>query len=107
MIDAYARVELVALLLDQAARPKCSQVTAHRGKGHPRRRREIAGASRGLTQQVDYAAAARIGQRRECPVEFVGNLGSLTHLNGTYLNQVADSISWLLTFRTCCQNVQR
>ena len=71
-VDAHAGVEVRVRLFDQAGATQHRQVTAHSRRGQPDRLRELAGAMRALSQQVDCAAAVRVGQRRERPVEVGG-----------------------------------
>lgn len=56
---------------------------------------------RSLTQQIDDAAAVRIGERRERAVEALSD-----HLNGLNLNPEAFSISSVETRFKACENVQ-
>src|SRR4051812_40379621 len=67
-VDAYAGVEVWVLLFDEAGATEHREMAAHSGCGQPDRLCELAGAMRALSQQVDRAAAVRVGEGRECAV---------------------------------------
>jgi hypothetical protein len=68
-VDAGAGIGLVAGLLDEAAAAQDAEVAAHRRRAHRERGGELAGAVRARAQEIDHAAAGRIGQRREGGVD--------------------------------------
>src|SRR5579863_4823001 len=100
-IDADARIELVAVFLHQATLAQSLEMPAHRRKGDARRLRELPRPMGPFAQEVDDSPAMRICQRRQRLVE-----GWRAQRSRSNLNPVAFSISWLVTSRTGCANVQ-
>ncbi len=100
-IDADPGVELVTVLVDEAAPAQRLQMATHGRKGNARRLREISSTIGPLAKQLDNAPAVRVGERRESAVEALR-----THRSGSNLKPLACSISSLETARSGCEKVQ-
>ena len=81
--------------LDQAREPHGLQVAAHRGRADADSLRELARRTRPFGKKIDYAAALRIGQRRQRVVdtgEFCAHFSSSVRLTRP-MSEKSDGVS--------------
>jgi hypothetical protein len=62
-IEANPRVAFNVIIFDESALPKHAQMLTHPCRADGQRSRQLTCPSRFLSEQVNYAAARRVGQR--------------------------------------------
>src|SRR5215472_18265744 len=103
-VDAHAGIEFGVALRDEGALAQHAQVAAHRGGAQAHLSGQLAGAARPEPQEVDSAAAIRIGQSCKRPVEPPHPLGG--HTQPVILSPLMRSASSRLTCRMVWPKVQ-
>src|SRR6266478_4013736 len=101
-VEPHASVEFRMRLLDQSAAAEAAQMPAQRGWVEAHRARDFAGAPRPFAQELEHAAASRIGERRQHAIE--RSLAPQTH--PSILRPLAFSASSRETLRTVCAKLQ-
>jgi hypothetical protein len=72
--DAQARIARDALVRNESRLEQDPQVPAHDRSGRPRGLRQLAGATRPVTEKLDHSPPRRVGEREEEPIYIVPHI---------------------------------